>query len=359
MDDLQLAWRALEAFPLLGEVKQVEPYGEGHINRTYLVTTDKTRYILQRMNQYVFPDSDALMDNICRVTDHLRKRGQGTLQVIYAKDGQPLHRIEGHAFRVYDFIEDSVTYQTASDLDAFRNVAYAFGAFQNALSDFDASCLSTPIQRFHDTPHRFETFLAALESDPKGRAAGCQEEIAFYLAQRDRLSLVVDGLSNGTIPLRVTHNDTKLNNILMDPITLQARAVVDLDTVMPGSMLYDFGDSIRFGASTAKEDEEDLSLVHFDIRLYEVYLEGYLAAVKDCITPREAELLWYSAYLLTTECGMRFLTDYLLGDVYFSTRYPEHNLVRCRTQMTLAREMWERQEEMLAISNRILYGDKA
>ena len=355
MEELLVARRALDYFSLLGVIQNVEHYGEGHINRTYLVTTSERRYILQRMNQRVFPNTEALMENICRVTEYLRAHGQTTLTVVPTRQGEAFLRLEEHAFRLYLFIEDSITYQMASEEVIFRNAARAFGEFQNTLAGFDASCLTDPIARFHDTPHRFTAFLAALEKDCADRAKTCQEEIAFYLAQKERIGLVVEGLADGTIPLRVTHNDTKLNNILMDPVTKEARAVIDLDTVMAGSMLYDFGDSIRFGASTAAEDERDLSRVHFDIHLYEIYVEGYLSAVRETITARELDLLWYGAYLMTMECGMRFLTDYLSGDVYFGIKYPEHNLIRTRTQMRLAGEMWAKQEEMLAIAHAIYH----
>ena len=349
------AWEALTHFPLTGTPIDVAPYGEGHINVTYLVVTDKKRYILQKMNRNVFPDSDALMRNISRVTAHLEGKGIETLHVVKTHEGDTYYRGEDY-WRVYDFIEGTGTYQTAPDHRIFAAAARAFGHFQRHLADFEADTLSDAIPHFHDTPRRFETFCRAVEDDPCDRAKTAEAEIAFFLFRGDTFSCVRDGLADGTIPLRVTHNDTKLNNILMDAQTGDARAVIDLDTVMPGSLLYDFGDAIRFGASTAKEDEEDLSLVHFDIDLFRVYAEGYCAAVRDTLTPREADLMWYGAYLMTAECGMRFLTDYLLGDVYFRTHYPTHNLVRARTQIRLASEMWDRQEEMQAVISRIMKG---
>lgn len=340
-------------FCLEGEVTEICPYGEGHINLTLLVTTTKKRYILQKMNTRVFPDPDGLMANICGVTEHLRARGIETLNVVPTKDGKPF--IKGEAcYRVYDFIENTVTYQTASDVNAFRNSGKAFGEFQNYLAEFDASKLTETIKRFHDTPNRFANFKEALEKDAFGRAKDCQKEIDFILSHENTYSIAMDGLKDGSLPLRVTHNDTKLNNILMDAKTGEARAVIDLDTIMPGSMLFDFGDSIRFGASTAAEDEKDLSKVHFDIELFKVYAEGYCGAVKDSITKREAELLPYGAYLMTIECGMRFLTDYLSGDTYFATKYEGHNLVRCRTQIQLASEMEAQFKEMGEIIQSIL-----
>lgn len=331
---------AAENFCLKGEVTDICPYGEGHINVTLLVTTTEKRYILQKMNTHVFPDPDHLMKNICGVTEHLRSRGIETLNVVPTKSGESFLKGES-CFRVYDFIENTVTYQKVTDKKVFFNSGKAFGEFQNYLAEFDASALTETISRFHDTPKRFADFKTALEADKFDRAKECRSEIDFLLAHENTYGKVVEGLKDGSLPLRVTHNDTKLNNILMDEKTNEARAVIDLDTVMPGSMLYDFGDSIRFGASTAAEDEKDLNRVHFDIGLFEAYTKGYCGAVKDSITEREKELLPYGAYLMTVECGMRFLTDYLSGDTYFATKYAGHNLVRCRTQLRLAAEMEE------------------
>lgn len=342
-----------EQFKIEGAVQSVAPYGEGHINLTLLVTTDKKRYILQRMNTRVFPDSDALMKNICAVTKHLKACGAETLEVIPTRADDSYLRGEDN-FRMYAFIENTITYQQATDKSVFEDSGRAFGQFQNLLASFDASVLSETIPQFHDTPKRYGDFIDALDQDKFDRAKLCRPETEFVLAHKDTLSKITDGLKDGTIPLRVTHNDTKLNNILMDAETHKARAVIDLDTVMPGSMLYDFGDSIRFGASTAAEDETDLSKVRFSTELFEAYARGYLGAVKDSITEREIQLLPYGAYLMTLECGMRFLTDYLLGNVYFATKYEEHNLVRCRTQFALAKQMEERFPEMESIMQKIM-----
>ena len=327
-----------DRFALVGEVLSICPYGEGHINVTYLVTTDKKRYIMQKMNTNVFPDSVGLMRNICAVTAHLKARGVETLGVVPTKEGEPFLRAEAN-WRVYDFIEGTVSYQTAKNAEVFLNSGRAFGEFQNYLAEFDASVLTEVIPHFHDTPKRFRDFKAALEADRAGRAKNCRGEIEFVLSHENTYGIAMEALASGALPLRVTHNDTKLNNILMDAKTDRARAVIDLDTIMPGSMIFDFGDSIRFGASTAAEDEKDLSKVHFSLELFRAYAEGFCSAVKESITPKEAELLPYGAYLMTIECGMRFLADYLAGDVYFATKYEEHNLVRARTQIKLADEM--------------------
>ncbi len=344
-----------EQFEIAGEVRCIEPYGQGHINRTLLVTTDQKRYILQRINSGIFKDVEGLMHNICSVTEYLRSMGVETLRVVKTKSGANYLHTDAY-YRVYDFIEHTVTYQTVTDGSVFRNTGAAFGAFQNQLAQFDASVLTETIPDFHNTPKRYENFLNALGEDVCGRAKDCRAEIDFFLSHKDTYAKVTDGLAEGSIPLRVTHNDTKLNNILMDADTNQARAIIDLDTIMPGSMLYDFGDSIRFGASTAAEDETDLDKVHFDLSLFDAYAGGFCPMVRDSITKRERELLPYGAYLMTVECGMRFLTDYLSGDTYFATKYPEHNLVRARTQIQLASEMEEAFADMLAVTEKHLSG---
>ena len=328
-----------EKFALSGTVLSIKPYGEGHINLTLLVNTDEKRYILQKMNTNVFPDTEGLMANICAVTEYLNQKGVETLCVVPTREGKSYYCDESGKYRVYDFIENTVTYQKVTDKEVFKNSGAAFGEFQNHLANFDASRLTEVIPRFHDTPNRFAQFQKALSEDAFRRAEDCAPEIEFLLSHKNTYGKVAEGLADGSVPLRVTHNDTKLNNILMDAETDVARAVIDLDTIMPGSMLFDFGDSIRFGASTAAEDESDLSKVHFDLELFRAYAEGYCTAVKESITEKEAELLPYGAYLMTVECGMRFLTDYLSGDTYFATKYQGHNLVRCRTQLKLAGEM--------------------
>ena len=354
MDYMKEFKSVAEQFALVGEILAIEPYGEGHINLTLLVTTDKQRYIMQKMNTNVFPDTEGLMANIVAVTEYLKARGVETLSVVNTKAGDSYLVEESGKYRVYDFIENTVTYQKVANKEVFKNSGAAFGEFQNQLAGFDASVLTEVIKRFHDTPNRFENFKKALEADVFGRAKECEPEIEFVLFHADTYGKVMEGLADGSIPLRVTHNDTKLNNILMDEKTDMARAVIDLDTIMPGSMLFDFGDSIRFGASTAAEDERDLDKVHFDIDLFHAYAEGYCGAVKSSITEKEAALLPYGAYLMTVECGMRFLTDYLSGDTYFATKYEGHNLVRCRTQLKLAGEMEAAFGEMNKIVAEIL-----
>ena len=354
-----------EKFRFEGNLVSAEPYGDGHINDTYaLVYTTgdkKRRYILQRMNKSVFPDIGTLMENVALVTDFLaceiEKRGgdceRETLKLIKTKDGKNYFVDEnGDCWRAFLFIENTIAYQTVDSPEIFEDTGRAFGVFIAGLADFDASRLGEVIKNFHDTRDRYRKFNDALEKDKANRAAGVAEEIEFVKQRQNYCGLITGMLERGEIPLRVTHNDTKLNNILVDADTKKAICVIDLDTIMPGSLLYDFGDAVRFGCSTAAEDEKDLSKVNFDINLYESFTKGFLNGIGDSITAKEVENLSYGAIIMTYECGMRFLTDYLDGDNYFKTKYPEHNLVRCRTQFKLVRCMEERLEEMNYIARK-------
>lgn len=344
----QKLFNIVDQFETEGKLITIQPYGEGHINHTFLVATDKKRYILQKINEYVFPDVDGLMRNICGVTEHLKNKNIETLSMVRAKNGKYYVR-EGEPYRLYVFNENTVTIQSIPNARVFKNIGYAFGAFQNQLADYDATTLIEVIPDFHNTPKRFEKFEKSLKADAVGRAKFCKNEIKFILDRKDTLSKVTDGIKDGSIPLRVTHNDTKINNILVDAHTGDARAVIDLDTIMPGSLLYDFGDSIRSGAATAAEDEMDLTKVGIDLKLFKAYAEGFYDAVKENITAREKELLPYSVYLMTFEVGIRFLTDYLDGDKYFSIDYEEHNLVRARNQIQMVSEIEKNFDKMTEI----------
>ena len=280
------------------------------------------------------------MRNIYGITSHLKKLGVETLNIVLTKNKELYYKDDKY-YRVYDFIEDTITYQSAEDIKMFACSGEAFGRFQNYLASYNASTLVETIPRFHDTPKRFADFKKSLEENKFDRAKGCRKEIEYVLSMESTYDIVINDLKNGALPLRVTHNDTKLNNVLMDAKTNKARAVIDLDTVMPGSMLYDFGDSIRFGACTNKEDEPGLTKVIFDKERFKAYATGYCSAVKESITNREKELLPYGAYLMTIECGMRFLADYLNGDVYFKTTRAEQNLDRCRTQLSLSSQIYK------------------
>ncbi len=338
-------------FCVEGALVDCERYGEGHINDTFKVTTEEngkeTHYILQRINNRLFPDVAKLMHNIELVTDFCRRsvlaRGgdpmRECLTLIRTKDGKAYDHDGENYFRMYVFIENATSYQSVRAPRDFYESAVAFGNFANLLADFDASQLYEVLPNFHNTRIRYENFVTAVQKDVCGRAKEVKSEIAWVRAHKELCGKLVDAIASGEIPLRVTHNDTKLNNVMLDDATGRALAVIDLDTVMPGSLCYDFGDSIRFGCNSAAEDEPDLTKVHFVFDLYKTYLEGYLSAVGNGITAREKELLPWGAILMTYECGMRFLTDYLEGDIYFKTHRPGHNLDRARTQFKLVDEM--------------------
>ena len=354
---------ALYAFGFGPQCSYVKPFGEGHINETYAVYMpteegDEFAYILQRVNNNVFKDPAGVMENIFGVTEYLRNviREEGgdpdreTLSCIKTKSGCTYFEdSEGQPWRCYNYIPNSVCYQLVEELEQFYQSGSSFGHFLKQLGDYPASSLKETIPDFHNTVKRFENFTRALKRDIKNRAAACKGEIAFVLDREKDCSVLVKQQEEGTLPLRVTHNDTKLNNILFDADTGKGLCIIDLDTIMPGLAANDFGDSIRFGAATAEEDEQNLDLMHFDISLYELYVKGYLEATKDVLTSEEIESLPWGARLMTLECGMRFLTDYLEGDTYFKTAYPEHNLVRARTQFRLVDEMEQQFEKMQEI----------
>lgn len=350
-------------FDLPGTFVSFCPIGCGHINDTLKVTVRQADgdhdYILQRINTGVFKNPDALMENVTHVTTYLaemiRKNGgdpsRETLTVYPTGDGKSYYRTaDGACMRVYNFVSDTYTLQSIDDPEDFRKAGAAFGNFQCMLADYPSETLHETIPDFHNTVSRFEALKAAIHADVAGRAAGVQAEMDFALAREADTHVLLDLLEQGELPLRVTHNDTKLNNILFDNATKSGRCVVDLDTVMPGLSLYDFGDSIRFGANTADEDERDVSKVSLSLELYRAYTEGFLSTAGASLTAREIEYLPFSAKLMTYECGIRFLTDYLNGDTYFHTAYPEHNLVRCRTQFALVADIERKLSEMCAIT---------
>lgn len=340
------------AFDTEGGVLSCLPLGNGHINRTYtVIASSGRRYILQSLNPHVFRDVPALMRNIEAVTAHLKtKCGNDPRRVLTlekTKDGRTyLETEDGEFFRMFDYVENSICLERAETAEDFFQSAAAFGEFQNQLSDFPADTLAETIPHFHDTPDRYRQFHEALQSDPLNRAKVCPAEIDFVLAREKDAGIMVDMLRDGQLPLRVTHNDTKLNNVMFDAVTRKPLCVIDLDTVMPGLAGNDFGDSIRFGASTAAEDERDLDKVHFSLPLFRAYSQGFLGACGKALTAQEIETLPLASRLMTLEVGLRFLTDYLKGDVYFSIDRENHNLDRCRTQFHLITEMEKKDADM-------------
>ncbi len=351
---------AFSKFDTGAELDRFEPITAGHINRTYAVFVkgeEKPKYVMQKINAYIFKDPVGLIENIKGVCAHVRKKVEErggdpmreTLILIPTVDGEDfLYNDEG-AFRLYYFITDATAHQSANKPGLLQNAAEAFGMYQRLLSDYPAETLHETIPNFHNTVSRYADFEQAMKEDKAGRLAECADEIAKIVENEPYAHIIVDALANGEIPLRVTHNDTKLNNIMIDDNTGKGICVIDLDTVMPGSLLYDFGDSIRFAACNSAEDETDLSKVYLRLDLFEEYTKGFLAGVGENITAKEIELLPMSAFILTYELVLRFLGDYLNGDVYFQTHRDKHNLERARTQLTLALDIKEKLPAMAEI----------
>lgn len=359
MERNQICAKISEALEAYFETTPIscEPYGNGHINDTFLVVCG-ARYILQRMNHIVFPHPDEVMENILGVTEHLRKKAEArdgdvaraSLVVIPTKGGEPFFCDSiGSFWRLYEFCERTITREVIEDPQDFYTCAEAFGQFQRDLADYPAEKLHETIVNFHNTPKRYEKLFSAIEKDVCGRASEVADEIAFATARAEFAKTLELAHEAGELPLRVTHNDTKLNNILFDQTTGAPVCVIDLDTVMPGYSVTDFGDSIRFGANTAVEDETDLSKVSLDISLFELYVKGFLKGCDGQLTAKELELLPEGAMMMTLECGVRFLTDYLEGDVYFRTHREKHNLDRARNQFALVADMEKKLPEMRRI----------
>ena len=359
--------KILDGFEINGEIVNVVNYGNGHINDTFLVLIKKEdgtdyKIILQHMNKKVFTKPVELMENIMNVTSFLRERivekggdpTRETLNFFPAKTGEPYFVDEsGEYWRAMEFIEDAICYDAVEKPEDFYQSAVAFGKFQRMLANYPAETLYETIAGFHDTKKRFATFKKAVEEDICGRAASVKEEIDFILEREDVANVFGDMVKQGELPLRVTHNDTKLNNIMIDKNTGEAICVIDLDTVMPGLAMNDFGDAIRFGASTAAEDEPDLDKVWCDMELFENYTRGFLEGCDGKLTNKEVEMLPMGAKVMTFECGMRFLTDYLQGDTYFKVHRDGQNLDRCRTQFKLVADMETKWDTMNAIVKRL------
>ena len=356
----------IRQFQVPGNVADVQPFGTGHINDTYKVRMasngTSVSYILQRINHAVFQDPAALMDNVIRVTEHICRRiGQDNpaladrqLRVIRTRDHAGYYQCpNGRYWRMYNRIEGAVTYDVMSSADQAFEAARMYGAFQKMLSDFPGEVLHETIPDFHHTPKRFKSFLQVLDKDPCNRAAQAKAEIKFVSDQAHICSLLIDLWEKGDIPLRVTHNDTKINNVMFDQTTGKGVCVIDLDTVMPGLSLYDVGDMVRTATCPAAEDERDLSKVSLDISLFESIARGFAAEAKSYFTPVEKKYLAFAGKLITFEQMIRFLGDYLDGDRYYKTSRPDHNLDRARTQMKLIGSMIQQQEQMDRITEAV------
>lgn len=356
----QLIDEVLSYYPSKGALGGAIPFGNGHINDTYVIPYTQEnglqgRMLLQRINHHIFCNPEGLMKNLAAVTAFMREK-------IIQAGGDPLRETltlvptiqgkdyvidsQGNYWRQLIFIEDTISYEQIPDEDTFYQSAKAFGAFQRRLADYPADTLIETIPRFHHTPTRFRTFLEALKQDACGRAQTAKSEIEFVLAHEQDTGILTGMMEEGRLPLRVAHNDTKLNNVLFDRNSGAGICVIDLDTVMPGLSVYDFGDAIRFGASTAAEDEPDLSKVTLSLSYYKAFAEGFLETAGEALTTLEKQALPMGAKIITLECGIRFLTDHLQGDTYFKIHRPNHNLERARTQFKLVAEI-ERQWDAL------------
>ena len=352
--DIQKTLKAFSNFNTDVTVVGCAPYGNGHINDTFLVTGDTKRYILQAINSNVFKKPEEVMHNISLVTSFLKSQTddeRSVLSLVYTKDGSPFYKDDnGRYWRLYDFVEGSLCLDLPETTEDFYQSAIAFGEFQKLLNDFPAKKLYETIPDFHNTPDRYRKFLNSVEKDVCGRAASVVEEIKFVKDRETFYTVLFDNNKEGKLPLRVTHNDTKINNVMLDLETRTALCVIDLDTIMPGFSVNDFGDSIRFGASTAAEDEKDLNKVEMDINLFETYAKGFITGCGGLLTKDEIMLMPEGVKMMTIECGMRFLTDYLEGDTYFKTKYADHNLDRCHTQFKLVADMeskWGKMKEIV------------
>lgn len=357
--------KIFDQFNFEGEYLDYRSFGSGHINTTYIVRYTLSdgsmqRYVVQKINQNVFKDTNALMNNVFSVTSFLREKirqnggdeNRETLHFTRTRDGEMYcHTPGGDCYRAYVFVKDSVSFNSITSEELFQKSGAAFGKFQKLLADFPAGTLNETIPHFHDTAWRYENeFLSAINSN---RAAGTEEEIAFVNQRKSEMSYLTSLIASGKVPLHVTHNDTKLNNVLFDAQSNDAICIIDLDTVMPGLVHYDFGDAIRFGANNAAEDEQDLSKVSLNLDYFKAYAKGFINEAGESLNACEIGHLAFSAKLMTLECGMRFLTDYLNGDTYFKTDYPQHNLVRARNQFKLVSDMESKMQQMNQIIKEI------
>ncbi len=348
----------LSRFGIEGCLQSLQPIKTGHINQTYVATVDGKPYTVQTINTYVFPDAEGVMENILAVTEHLRKK-------VVARGGDPEREVlrfypgadgkgywqdsEGKCWRVYDYIDDAVTYSLAEDLQILTDAGRAFGNFQKELADFDGASLKETIVNFHNTRQRYANLEEGIARNASGRLDTVAEEVAFFRARTKTATRLTDLIDAGKLPLRVTHNDTKFNNILIDTATHKPLAVIDLDTIMPGLAAYDFGDAIRFCANSAAEDEKDLSKVYFCMDKFEAFAKGFIGGADGFFSEEEIDSMVWGCIIMTLECGSRFLLDYIDGDKYFHTDYPTHNLDRAHTQMKLVSDMEAAFDEMQAI----------
>ena len=333
----------LKEFNVEGKSVSCSSLGNGHINSTFLcVVDDKRKYVLQKINNYVFKDVDLLMNNYYKVTDFLYQQNIETIHVHKAKNGKPYAKYGDGYYRLYDYIDNAIWYEKIDNIDLVYKAAKAFGKFHKMLKGFNAHELGEVIPNFHNTYQRYINLLNAVKEDKFNRVKDCLPEIELVRSFEQDYSIISSAINANLIPLAVTHNDPKINNVLFDENNGELRAVIDLDTIMPGSYLYDFGDALRSLFTGDNEDSEDLSKLKVNVDVFKAYAKGYLSEIKNVLTPREIELLPFSVFLLTIECGIRFLEDYIRGDVYFKIKKENHNLIRARTQITLASRIYQK-----------------
>ncbi len=351
--------KLLKHFAIPADFVSSEPYGSGHINDTYAVNCNQggtpIRYLFQRINHNIFKQPEVLMDTIKRVTEHQHSKidqsspdaSRRALTLIHTVDNQPFYRDEdGNYWRVYVFIEKATSFDIIEKPSQAYEAAKAFGQFQKQLVDLPGERLVETIPYFHNTPKRFNTLIEAIEKDEFNRAAYVKKEIEFAIKNQPIASVLLDLNAKGLMPERVTHNDTKLNNVMLDDTTGEGICVIDLDTIMPGLALYDFGDMIRSGTRSGSEDEPDLSKVEMQMDVYRSLLTGYLETAGDFLVPAEIDNLAFSGKVISLEIGVRFLTDYLTGDTYFKTHRERHNIDRCNVQFKMVNSIEEQEEEM-------------
>ncbi len=355
-------------FEIEGEYVRHHFVKVGHINETYLLESSRggtpERFIFQRINHFVFRNPELLMANFERITRHLRSRlekipgrdpDRETLNLANSRAGRSFYRSpEGNYWRAYRFVGDTHIINIARQPEQAFEAGRAFGCFQKLLADLSAASLHETIPFFHHTPRRFARFREVLEKDPHVRAEDARDAVEFALDRKAMTGIVTDALESGALPLRITHNDTKINNILFDDGTGKAICIIDLDTTMPGSALYDFGDMVRTTTSFAAEDEPDLSKVKIEMEMFRALANGYIEEAAGFLTEKELDLLVFSGRLITFTIGLRFLTDHLEGDVYFRIHRPGQNLDRARAQFALVRSMEEHAEKMEKVISELL-----
>ena len=346
-----------EKFVLDGKVIDCAPLGIGNINSTFLVTTENRKYTMQKLNTNIFKKPEQVMSNIVKVTSHLKEKimaeggdpSRETLTFAQTENGEHLYYEGEDVYRAYEFIDDVNTLQTSGNTEMAYKVAKTFGTFQRRLADFNADELYETIPDFHHTAKRFETFEEIIKKDPYGRAAEVKDLIDYAEKESYLANTITDALEKGILPLRVTHNDTKINNILFDKKTNEGLCVIDLDTVMPATTLYDFGDMVRSGAASTDEEDTNLDNVTIDIDYYRAFVKGFIDGVGDCLTKEEIERFALSSKVMTYECAIRFLGDHVNGDVYFNIRKPGHNMERAANLLKLLSEMERKYDQMLEI----------